>query len=124
MKNVLHHDCGCFSEGTRGAGLALNRMSSRNPTSPAPFVSTDKLLEDIKSCMKHNVLVRAGFNWMVGVLKKIIAEATGTKMESKMPPLIEFFGPEVLKVLIKYQAIGLMEMCFYQRHQHFSLQTI
>ncbi|KAM9726517.1 sulfotransferase 6B1 [Menidia menidia] len=42
---------------------------------------------------------KCGFNWMVGVLRKIIAEATGVETESKMPPLIEFFGPEVLKAL-------------------------
>lgn len=35
---------------------------------------------------------------MVGVLRKIIAEATGVKSETKMPPLMEFFGPEGLKV--------------------------
>ncbi|CAK6983057.1 sulfotransferase 6B1 [Scomber scombrus] len=36
---------------------------------------------------------------MVGVTRKIIAEATGVKSMSKMPPLIEFFGPEVLQVV-------------------------
>ena len=41
----------------------------------------------------------AGFNWMVGVLRKIIAEARGVKTEARMPPLIEFFGPDILKVL-------------------------
>lgn len=35
---------------------------------------------------------------MVGVVRKIIAEATGIETESSMPPLIEFFGPNVLKV--------------------------
>nr|XP_046257070.1 sulfotransferase 6B1 [Scatophagus argus] len=42
---------------------------------------------------------KCGFNWMVGVVRKIIAEATGKNMEAKMPPLIEFFGPEALKVV-------------------------
>ncbi|XP_041803700.1 sulfotransferase 6B1 [Chelmon rostratus] len=42
---------------------------------------------------------KCGFNWMVGVLKKIIAEAKGVNMESKMPPLIEFFGPDALKAV-------------------------
>lgn len=37
---------------------------------------------------------------MVGVVRKIIAEATGIKTESRMPPLIEFFGPEVVKVCV------------------------
>lgn len=39
---------------------------------------------------------------MVGVLKKIITEATGKSAESKIPPLIEFSGPEILKVLRSY----------------------
>uniref|UniRef100_G3PB21 Sulfotransferase n=1 Tax=Gasterosteus aculeatus TaxID=69293 RepID=G3PB21_GASAC len=42
---------------------------------------------------------KCGFNWMVGVLRKIIAEAKGVKTESKMPPLIEFFGPDVIKTV-------------------------
>uniref|UniRef100_A0A673BKI5 Sulfotransferase n=1 Tax=Sphaeramia orbicularis TaxID=375764 RepID=A0A673BKI5_9TELE len=41
---------------------------------------------------------KCGFNWMVGVLRKIMAEATGMKTESRMPPLMEFFGPDVIKV--------------------------
>ncbi|XP_060943261.1 sulfotransferase 6B1 [Limanda limanda] len=41
---------------------------------------------------------KCGFNWMVGVLRKIIAESTGIKTESKAPPLIEFLGPDVLKL--------------------------
>lgn len=36
---------------------------------------------------------------MVGVIKKIITAATGVKSESKLPPLIEFHGPENLKVV-------------------------
>ncbi|XP_014912284.1 sulfotransferase 6B1 [Poecilia latipinna] len=44
---------------------------------------------------------KCGFNWMVGVMKKIIAEATQMKNESRMPPLIEFFGPEVLKAAVE-----------------------
>ncbi|KAF3841774.1 hypothetical protein F7725_023725 [Dissostichus mawsoni] len=37
-----------------------------------------------------------GFNWMVGVVRKIMAEeATGVKTEARMPPLMEFFGPEM-----------------------------
>ncbi|KAM8739533.1 sulfotransferase 6B1 isoform 1-T1 [Acanthopagrus schlegelii] len=42
---------------------------------------------------------KCGFNWMVGVLRKIIAQATGMDTESKMPPLIEFFGPEAVKMM-------------------------
>ncbi|XP_073338297.1 sulfotransferase 6B1 [Pagrus major] len=42
---------------------------------------------------------KCGFNWMVGVVRKIIAQATGMDTESKMPPLIEFFGPEAIKMM-------------------------
>ena len=42
---------------------------------------------------------------MVGVVKKIIAEATGVKIESSMPPLIEFFGPEVVKVCVSVESL-------------------
>uniref|UniRef100_A0A3Q2E6I6 Sulfotransferase n=1 Tax=Cyprinodon variegatus TaxID=28743 RepID=A0A3Q2E6I6_CYPVA len=61
-----------------------------------------KCLVDIKAREDDIMLVaypKCGFNWMVGVMKKIIAEATQMKNESKMPPLMEFFGPEVMKVL-------------------------
>lgn len=59
-------------------------------------------LENIKAREDDVMLVaypKCGFNWMVGVLRKIIAESKGAKAESKMPPLIEFFGPEALKVM-------------------------
>ncbi|KAM6956251.1 sulfotransferase 6B1-like [Aplochiton taeniatus] len=42
---------------------------------------------------------KCGFNWMVGVLQKILAAATGVQVQSKMPPLLEFYGPEMLKVV-------------------------
>ncbi|XP_047207205.1 sulfotransferase 6B1 [Girardinichthys multiradiatus] len=61
-----------------------------------------KCLDDIKVREDDIMLVaypKCGFNWMVGVMKKIIAEATQMKNESKMPPLIEFCGPEVLKAM-------------------------
>lgn len=38
-----------------------------------------------------------GFNWMVAVVRKIIAASTGTD-EGQGPPLIEFFDPEVQQV--------------------------
>ncbi|XP_029377079.1 sulfotransferase 6B1 [Echeneis naucrates] len=63
-----------------------------------------KAVENIVARESDIMLVaypKCGFNWMVGVVRKIIAEATGTKTEAKMPPLIEFFGPEVLKVVDK-----------------------
>lgn len=40
---------------------------------------------------------KCGFNWMVGVLRQIIAEASGVSAEVKGPPIMEFFGPEVIK---------------------------
>ncbi|XP_071335928.1 sulfotransferase 6B1 [Trachinotus anak] len=61
-----------------------------------------KALENIKAREDDIMLVaypKCGFNWMVGVVRKIIAEATGVKTESRMPPLIEFFGPDILKVM-------------------------
>lgn len=42
---------------------------------------------------------KCGFNWMVGAIRKIIAEAKGMEIESRMPPLIEFFGPDMRKVV-------------------------
>lgn len=35
---------------------------------------------------------------MAAILRKIITAGTGEKIESKMPPLLEFFGPETLQV--------------------------
>ncbi|KAM9344731.1 sulfotransferase 6B1 [Symphorus nematophorus] len=61
-----------------------------------------KGLQNIKAREDDVMLVaypKCGFNWMVGVLRKIIGEAKGINMDSKMPPLIEFFGPEALKVM-------------------------
>ncbi|KAM3606956.1 uncharacterized protein V6R79_026461 [Siganus canaliculatus] len=40
---------------------------------------------------------KCGFNWMTGVLKKIVTEATGKTNESAFPPLIEFMGADALK---------------------------
>lgn len=43
--------------------------------------------------------VISGFNWMVAVLRKIMAAgAVVTKEASQMPPLIEFCSPEIQKV--------------------------
>lgn len=59
-------------------------------------------LEDMEAREEDLVLVaypKCGFNWMVGVIRKIISEATGVKSETKMPPLIEFMGPQVLKAV-------------------------
>uniref|UniRef100_A0A3B3ZYA8 Sulfotransferase n=1 Tax=Periophthalmus magnuspinnatus TaxID=409849 RepID=A0A3B3ZYA8_9GOBI len=58
-----------------------------------------KALDSISARADDIMLVaypKCGFNWMVGVLRQIIAQASGVKEESRMPPLIEFFGPEAL----------------------------
>uniref|UniRef100_A0A8C7D6H1 Sulfotransferase n=1 Tax=Oncorhynchus kisutch TaxID=8019 RepID=A0A8C7D6H1_ONCKI len=44
---------------------------------------------------------KCGFNWMVAVLRKILAAATGEKAESQTPLLMEFFGPEMQQVIHK-----------------------
>ncbi|KAJ8248598.1 hypothetical protein GJAV_G00243710 [Gymnothorax javanicus] len=41
---------------------------------------------------------KCGFNWMVAVLRKIIAASTG-RDESRGPPLLEFMPPDVLQSL-------------------------
>ncbi|XP_041645780.1 sulfotransferase 6B1 [Cheilinus undulatus] len=61
-----------------------------------------KALVDMEARKDDLVLVaypKCGFNWMVGVVRKIITEATGVKVETKMPPLIEFMGPQALKAV-------------------------
>ncbi|XP_068597119.1 sulfotransferase 6B1 [Brachionichthys hirsutus] len=42
---------------------------------------------------------KSGFNWMVGVLKNVIAEATATKVVNEIPPLMEFLSPEDMKMM-------------------------
>ncbi|XP_030628174.1 sulfotransferase 6B1-like [Chanos chanos] len=61
-----------------------------------------KALESLEARPDDVMLVaypKCGFNWMVAVLRKVMAAASGEKVESKMPPLIEFFGPEMLQLL-------------------------
>ncbi|KAM3862861.1 sulfotransferase 6B1 [Diretmus argenteus] len=61
-----------------------------------------KALESFEAREDDIMLVaypKCGFNWMVGVLRKILAAAMGVKLEARMPPLIEFFGPDVLQVM-------------------------
>ncbi|XP_029962203.1 sulfotransferase 6B1 [Salarias fasciatus] len=57
-----------------------------------------KALEGFKAREDDVVLVaypKCGFNWMVGVLRKIISEVAGVKADGNgAPPLIEFMGPE------------------------------
>ncbi|XP_077437727.1 sulfotransferase 6B1 [Vanacampus margaritifer] len=59
-------------------------------------------LEDV-TARKDDVLLvaypKCGFNWMVGLLKKILTQATGRTIETITPPLIEFFGADVAQVL-------------------------
>ncbi|KAI1886384.1 hypothetical protein AGOR_G00213460 [Albula goreensis] len=42
---------------------------------------------------------KCGFNWMVAVLRKIITAGSGREQDAKMPPLIEFFGPEMVQLM-------------------------
>ncbi|XP_036406814.1 sulfotransferase 6B1-like [Megalops cyprinoides] len=61
-----------------------------------------KALESMEAREDDVMLVaypKCGFNWMVGVMRKIMAAAAGKTEESKMPPIIEFFTPEMQKVL-------------------------
>ncbi|KAM9803717.1 sulfotransferase 6B1 [Neosynchiropus ocellatus] len=61
-----------------------------------------KALETLEARADDVLLVaypKCGFNWMVGVLNKLVSEATGVTREGQRPPLIEFFGPEVVKSL-------------------------
>ncbi|XP_037543094.1 sulfotransferase 6B1 [Nematolebias whitei] len=70
-----------------------------------------KCLDNIKAREDDIMLIaypKCGFNWMVGVLRKIIAEGTGSKSESKVPPLIEFLGPEMLKMVEEAPSPRLM----------------
>ncbi|XP_031434977.1 sulfotransferase 6B1-like [Clupea harengus] len=61
-----------------------------------------RALEDLDARPDDIMLVaypKCGFNWMVAVLRKIIAAGTGQQAESRMPPLIEFYGPEMIEPL-------------------------
>ncbi|CAB1343289.1 unnamed protein product, partial [Coregonus sp. 'balchen'] len=42
---------------------------------------------------------KCGFNWMVAVLRKIMAAASGQQYVSHIPPLMEFFSPDVQKMV-------------------------
>lgn len=42
---------------------------------------------------------KCGFNWMVAVLRKIMAAHTGKTDTPSMPPLIEFFSPDTQKFI-------------------------
>ncbi|XP_070298640.1 sulfotransferase 6B1 [Salvelinus sp. IW2-2015] len=42
---------------------------------------------------------KCGFNWMVAVLRKIMAAASGQQEVSQIPPLMEFFSPDMQKVV-------------------------
>ncbi|XP_048842751.1 sulfotransferase 6B1-like [Brienomyrus brachyistius] len=62
-----------------------------------------KALESFQARPDDVMLVaypKCGFNWMVAVLRKIMAAgAMVTKEASQMPPLIEFCSPEVQKIM-------------------------
>ncbi|XP_068183144.1 sulfotransferase 6B1-like [Antennarius striatus] len=60
-----------------------------------------KVLGDTKARPDDIMLVaypKCGFTWMLGVLKTIIAEATGNKVVTEILPLIEFLSREDFKI--------------------------
>ncbi|KAJ8013727.1 hypothetical protein DPEC_G00032800 [Dallia pectoralis] len=70
-----------------------------------------KSIETLEARAEDVVLVaypKCGFNWMVGVLNKIIAAATGGKAEFKFPAMMEFGGPEVRQVIDEAASPRLM----------------
>lgn len=71
------------------------------PTVMSPLENL-KAMEDLEA-REDDVMLAAypkcGFNWMVGVLRKIIDASTGEKHDDKMPPLIEFFDPGMQQLL-------------------------
>ncbi|KAM9449929.1 sulfotransferase 6B1-like [Clarias gariepinus] len=61
-----------------------------------------RALETVEARSDDIMLVaypKCGFNWMLAILRKIITAGTGEKVESRTPPLLEFFGPEMLQLL-------------------------
>ncbi|XP_010887256.2 sulfotransferase 6B1-like [Esox lucius] len=61
-----------------------------------------KAIETMEARVDDVVLVaypKCGFNWMLGVLNKIIAASTGGKAEFKFPAMMEFGGPEIQEVI-------------------------
>ncbi|KAG9332867.1 hypothetical protein JZ751_014471, partial [Albula glossodonta] len=59
------------------------------------------------------------FNWMVAVLRKIITAGSGREQDAKMPPLIEFFGPEMVQMLVIFRNPKDTAVSFY----HFSVKN-
>ncbi|KAF4071517.1 hypothetical protein AMELA_G00274200 [Ameiurus melas] len=78
-----------------------------------------RALETVEARSNDIMLVaypKCGFNWMVAILRKIITAGTGEKVESKMAPLLEFFGPETLQMLVVFRNPKDTLVSFY----HFS----
>lgn len=42
---------------------------------------------------------------MIGVMKRIIAESTGGTLESNLVPMLEFMGPDMIKVHTVYVCV-------------------
>uniref|UniRef100_A0A667Y315 Sulfotransferase n=1 Tax=Myripristis murdjan TaxID=586833 RepID=A0A667Y315_9TELE len=71
------------------------------PRVPCPEENL-KALESVEAREDDILLVaypKCGFNWMVGVLRKIRAIETRSEPESRMSSLMEFLGPDMLQVL-------------------------
>ncbi|XP_041959249.1 sulfotransferase 6B1-like isoform X2 [Alosa sapidissima] len=56
---------------------------------------------------------KCGFNWMVAVLRKIIAASSGVKESSEMAPLIEFCTPERQKAIAEQPSPRLLGTHLY-----------
>ncbi|XP_062397376.1 sulfotransferase 6B1-like [Sardina pilchardus] len=67
--------------------------------SPAENLVAAKTMEARADDVMLVAYPKCGFNWMVAVLRKIMAAASGKKETPDMPPLIEFFSPDTQKLI-------------------------
>ncbi|KAL2086652.1 hypothetical protein ACEWY4_017711 [Coilia grayii] len=75
--------------------------------SPAENLEALRTLEARQEDVVLVAYPKCGFNWMVGVLRKIITTATGKKFLDA-PPHIEFLSPEIQKMLAEDASPRLM----------------
>ncbi|KAG5278556.1 hypothetical protein AALO_G00100240 [Alosa alosa] len=67
--------------------------------SPAENLEGAKTMEARADDVMLVAYPKCGFNWMVAVLRKMMAAASGKKETPDMPPLIEFFSPDTQKLI-------------------------
>ncbi|KAL2086654.1 hypothetical protein ACEWY4_017713 [Coilia grayii] len=67
--------------------------------SPAENLEAVKTMEARPDDVMLVAYPKCGFNWMVAVLRKIMAASTGKTDVPDMPPLIEFFSPDTQKFM-------------------------